>query len=212
MIGAGKIVEGDIHRKSWERSRPASSFSARSTRAQEFPVATQPPGFARNGTFMVWRKLRQDVPAFAHRDAAAGKALEAGHRRTDDEEAYETVCAKLVGRWRSGVPLLAAPSWADHQRLMVEWADCIEVLLRKPRDSVDQTRLAAFAKMLTGFRYGDDLEGARCPFGAHIRRANPRDMLDPELSATHGIEHAHQPPPHPAPRAALCRSRLASGA
>ena len=188
VIGAGKIAEGsyDIE-KSWEALETGEFILGQVDEGQEFPVATQPPGFARNGTFMVWRKLRQDVTAFnaeMRRQANLWK-LVTGAR--DDCEAYETICAKLVGRWRSGIPLLAAPSWAEHQRLMAEWADCIEVMLRKkPRDSVEQQRLAAFAKMLTGFRYGDDLDGAKCPLGAHIRRANPRDMLDPKLSATHG--------------------------
>jgi Dyp-type peroxidase family len=30
---------------------------------------------------------------------------------------------------------------------------------------------------LNDFRYGDDIEGLRCPVGSHIRRSNPRDGL-----------------------------------
>ncbi len=29
------------------------------------------------------------------------------------------------------------------------------------------------------FRYGDDMSGAKCPGGAHMRRVNTRDYLDP---------------------------------
>src|SRR4029077_13775009 len=104
----------------------------------------------------------------------------------DDEEAFETICAKMVGRWRSGIPRAVAPSWGEQQEMMERWADCFALVLRKPRDSTEQRRLDDFAMMLTGFRYGDDLDGAKCPLGAHIRRANPRDMLDPLLSATAG--------------------------
>jgi len=105
---------------------------------------------------------------------------------TDDVAADETVRAKMVGRWRSGVPLIAAPTWADHQKIMHDYADCLEIALRKPRDSKEAQRLAEYNKLLTGFRYGEDLDGGKCPFGAHIRRANPRDMLDPLLSDTVG--------------------------
>ncbi len=34
--------------------------------------------------------------------------------------------------------------------------------------------------MLVAFRYGGDPEGVKCPVSAHVRRSNPRDMLDPE--------------------------------
>lgn len=188
VIGAGKIAEGPYDPKtSWKALETGEFILGQVDEGQEFPVATQPSGFAGNGTFMVWRKLRQDVPGFKaemRRQAALWKQVTG---IADDVEAYETVSAKLVGRWRSGIPLLAAPSWADHQRLMAEWADCIDPALRKPRDDARHLeRLAAFAQLLTGFRYGDDPDGAKCPFGAHIRRANPRDMLDPLLSETHG--------------------------
>ena len=43
-------------------------------------------------------------------------------------------------------------------------------------------RLAEFDPELRDYRYTEDPDGLKCPLGAHIRRANPRDMLDPELS------------------------------
>ncbi|MGY1706526.1 Dyp-type peroxidase [Geodermatophilus sp. SYSU D00697] len=64
----------------------------------------------------------------------------------------EQVAAKMVGRWPSGTSLTVSP---DHD---------------------DETRAGD-----NGFRYhrdGDAL-GLGCPIGAHVRRANPRDSLDP---------------------------------
>jgi deferrochelatase/peroxidase EfeB len=62
--------------------------------------ATAPADLRRNGTYLVFRKLEQDVPAFRAtvRDAAARAGVEA------DEAA-----AKLVGRRRDGTVLTAAP-------------------------------------------------------------------------------------------------------
>lgn len=59
----------------------------------------------------------------------------------------DRLAAKLVGRWRSGAPLCLAP---DHDQPELGDADQFD-----------------FAS--------SDPSGARCPFGAHIRRANPRD-------------------------------------
>jgi Dyp-type peroxidase family len=183
VIGGGKIAEGSYDRnKSWAALETGEFILGQVDEGQEFPIATQPADFARNGTFMVWRKLRQDVEAFdkeIQRQAALWKQHTGA---TDDQAAAETVCAKIVGRWKSGIPLTVAPTWADHQRMMAEWGDCFDLTLRKSRAPVAPQRLAEFALMLTGFRYGDDLDGSKCPLGAHIRRANPRDMLDPELS------------------------------
>ena len=70
----------------------------------------------------------------------------------DDPMAPVALASKLVGRWPSGAPLVRSPD-RDDERLS---------------DSND-------------FAYhGVDPYGDRCPIGAHIRRANPRDSLDPD--------------------------------
>jgi len=64
----------------------------------------------------------------------------------------EWLAARIVGRWRDGTPLERSPDGPD-------------------------ARLVADAGKLNDFRYGGDAEGLRCPLGAHIRRANPRDAF-----------------------------------
>ena len=64
-IGGGKIAEGRYDQKtSWSALETGEFILGQVDEGQEFPVATEPAGFARNGTFMVYRKLRQDVEAF----------------------------------------------------------------------------------------------------------------------------------------------------
>jgi Dyp-type peroxidase family len=64
-----------------------------------------------------------------------------------DDVARQRLAAELVGRWPSGAPLVRAPEHDD------------------PALSDEND-----------FGYHDeDQQGLRCPLGAHIRRANPRD-------------------------------------
>ena len=62
----------------------------------------------------------------------------------------ELIGAKMIGRWPSGAPLVLSP--------------------RR-----DDAKLGADPDRNNDFRYADDPEGERCPFGAHIRRNNPRE-------------------------------------
>ena len=72
--------------------------------AGETPVAPLPHIFAANGTFMVYRKLRQNVAAFrAYLDTHS--VAYAGGR--------EKLAAKFVGRWQDGTPLELSPERPD---------------------------------------------------------------------------------------------------
>lgn len=100
-----------------------------------------------NGTFVVYRKLRQDVAAFWR--ATYGRARPRAGESLDD--AAVRLAASMVGRWPGGAPLALHPEYD-----------------------------AASAASENDFGFvREDPHGHRCPFGAHIRRANPRDMLAP---------------------------------
>jgi Dyp-type peroxidase family len=58
----------------------------------------------RNGTFMVWRKLRQDVAGF--RAWVAEAAAETGY-------GPDLIAAKVIGRWPDGSPLILRPRYGD---------------------------------------------------------------------------------------------------
>lgn len=74
--------------------------------AGELPVAPVPHLLAANGTFMVYRKLHQNLASFrAWLDQQA--ALYAGGK--------EKLAAKLIGRWRDGTPLELSPDHPDPQ-------------------------------------------------------------------------------------------------
>ncbi|MBV9171268.1 MAG: peroxidase, partial [Chloroflexi bacterium] len=98
-----------------------------------------------NGTYLVFRKLYQDVAAFRRYLHTAAKSLYAA----DEEHHQELVAAKIMGRWRSGCPVDLSPD-------------------------KDDLAIAADPERRNNFTYEDDPEGLRCPLGAHLRRSNPR--------------------------------------
>ncbi len=115
------------------------------------PAAQEMPDFGRNGTYLVFRQMEQDVAKFWNylRDIT---------RRTDgagDDAALEYYAAKIVGRWKSGAPLTKYPNGDPHGE-------------SEKNNEND-------------FEYHDeDQKGFGCPIGAHIRRTNPRDSLGPD--------------------------------
>ena len=94
---------------------PAKDGAWRPIRAGEFilgypdeqdslPAAPEPAALSTNGTYVVYRKLEQDVAGFRRllREAAA-------HYPGGEE----LLAAKLVGRWRDGTPLDLSPHRED---------------------------------------------------------------------------------------------------
>jgi len=132
--------------------------------AQETAGAAMPHAFSRNGTFLVYRKLHQNVTAFREFVTEAAARFGAVFGIENPYPARETLMAKMVGRWSDSVPVSLAPT-AEHWK---------HFNLNYP-DSDPNRRYAALAN----FAFRDDPEGTKCPLGAHIRRANTRDMLDP---------------------------------
>ncbi|HEY2797794.1 MAG TPA: peroxidase [Thermoanaerobaculia bacterium] len=101
----------------------------------------QPEGLSRNGSFMAYRRMEEHVGAFRDFLKANGQ--------TPEEQ--ELVAAKLMGRFRSGAPLVSA------------------------RDK-DDPALGADPQRNNDFNYKEmDPHGYAVPLGSHIRRMNPRD-------------------------------------
>jgi Dyp-type peroxidase family len=101
----------------------------------------QPDVLSRNGSYMAYRRLEEHVGNF--------RAFLREHGKTPEGE--EFIAAKLMGRWRSGAPLVLAPERDD------------------PALGADPQRNNDF-----GYKQ-DDPHGYAVPLGTHIRRMNPRD-------------------------------------
>jgi Dyp-type peroxidase family len=115
----------------------------------EIATKPEPEILRRNGTYIAFRKFHMRVAEFR-------KYL---REHTSSPEEEELIAAKMVGRWRSGAPLVLAPEQ-------------------------DDPKLGADADRNNKFSYSDDMQGLKCPFSSHLRRVNPRDALKNDLVAT----------------------------
>ena len=128
------------------------------------PAASNFPRWAARGSYLVCRRLRQDVPTFWKFAGAAAGAL--GLTSTQ-------FAAMMVGRWPSGAPLSRAPAADDPALAGDQWANNHFIF-------DDDTRPSSL-RPIPGYP-GDtfpqaraDILGAVCPHFAHIRKTNPRD-------------------------------------
>jgi Dyp-type peroxidase family len=136
--------------------------------AQEITGAAMPLDFSRNGTFMAYRKLHQNVIAFNTFITETAKRFGAVYGIANPSDARETLLAKIAGRWSDGVPLAAAPD-ADAWR---------EFNVRYPGTPTQEAYLARYHAQID-FKYHDDPDGLKCPLTSHMRRINTRDGLAP---------------------------------
>jgi len=101
----------------------------------------QPEILSRNGSYMAYRRLQEHV----------GKFRDFLRENGNTPEEQELLAAKLMGRWRSGAPLVLAPD-------------------------KDNPALGADPQRNNDFNYKQmDPHGYAVPLGSHIRRMNPRD-------------------------------------
>ena len=102
---------------------------------------------AKDGTFLVYRKLRQNVAAFREAASVMADGAVDEDERTIMARRYERA---MMGRKHDGNPLMVppgAPAVPDDEALRND------------------------------FTYARDRRGVRCPLGSHVRRSNPRDDL-----------------------------------
>ncbi|KZZ43132.1 peroxidase [Thalassolituus sp. HI0120] len=169
IAGRGKLTrEG-----TWEPLATGEFILGHIDEAKEYPPAPEPKLLARNGTFMVYRKLHENVKTF--NDYVDNMAK-------DFDGSKELLMAKFAGRWPdNGAPLVLAPDDTAKAELDQRLAE-----LKTKADDGDQCaagQLAALKKQWIDFTYDDDMSGSKCPVGAHIRRTNTRGSLETEKDA-----------------------------
>jgi Dyp-type peroxidase family len=146
IVALGEFLLG--YRNEYGKITDRPLLNPDATNAELLPAVDAPEkkDLGRNGTYLVFRQLEQDVGEFWKflYEHAGGNLAGAGQ-----------LGAKMVGRTQAGDPLLPI------QNEPIPGTD--------PR-TVTQNQ----------FTYEADPVGARCPFGAHIRRANPRNSDFPE--------------------------------
>lgn len=151
LVWPGQFLLGEPRQHPQDLYRPAEP-------------ASNFPSWAGRGSYIVCRRLRQDVVAFW--DFAVAAAEQVGL-------SPEHFASMLVGRWPSGAPIMRT---ADEDNASLggdEFASNHFVFDDDTRESV--------LRPIAGYR-GDhhsparaDVLGAVCPHFAHIRKLNPRD-------------------------------------
>ena len=121
----------------------------------------EPRELGLNGSFAVFKKVETDVVGFED-------FLQSNKDKIDPE----LLAAKMLGRWRNGVPLALSPD-------------------------TDSPAGGISPEQLNNFGYVDadgtgDPKGIRCPVGAHIRRVNPRGQPVAGQGLPGGSNNSHR--------------------
>jgi deferrochelatase/peroxidase EfeB len=142
LLSAGEFLLGYGNEYGLYTDRPL--LEPNQPGAQNLPRAEDDPArcdLGRNGSYLVFRELAQDVRGFWRFIAA----------QSTDEASRYALAQALVGRQISG-----------------------EALVRRSERPIRGVGPDAADIERNQFTYDDDKDGLRCPFGAHVRRANPR--------------------------------------
>jgi Dyp-type peroxidase family len=150
------------------------------------PAAADGPDWARNGSFLVYGRYRQNVGAF-HRFAADAAARLAATEPALAGLSADRFAAMVMGRWPSGAPLVRAPA-ADDPALGDD--DCVnnDFLFSRPSPPLGAGRDGTCGDHGFAPSTGDPAALA-CPYASHIRKANLRDDVPAGGSAAGAQRH-----------------------
>ena len=160
-VPPGEFILG--YQNAYGQYTPGPSVHSGLDPTNRLPTGQAPAGrhdLGRNGSYLVFRQLAQDVAGFWK----TATDMATRYRIAD----VDALAAKLVGRWPSGAPLVLDPA-------------------SDPQAGTTQPDLS------NDFEYAKlDPRGAHCPFGAHIRRANPRDGSPPDPATSLARSNRHR--------------------
>ncbi len=167
--GRGKLMRDG----SWQPLATGEFILGHIDEAQEYPPAPEPKLLSRNGTFMVYRKLHENIDTFNNYIDALAK---------DFSGSRDLLMAKMSGRWPdNGAPLTLAAT--DDEKACLD-ARMIALELRvKDGDRSALAERKILRSKWSDFTFADDKSGGKCPIGAHIRRTNTRGSLETENEA-----------------------------
>ena len=124
------------------------------------------PKWMKDGSFLVFRRLRQNVGAFHEFLDREGTRLNLG---------AGLFGAKCVGRWASGTPIERAP---NTDNLLMSRDDCANNAFDFEEATVPKAPPPNSGMCKDNFPdhlAEADANGAVCPFAGHVRKAYPRD-------------------------------------
>lgn len=170
VLGAGKPTrKAPQSPGGWEPLETGEFILGYRDEAQELPRAPMPRLLSYNGSFLVYRKLHENVGSFNAYIDEQGKHLPDG---------AEQVAAKFAGRWRNGAPVTTFPTREEADRFIAEVESAKKEMAAATDKPAARAKYVKLLSQFVGFNYDDDLAGSRCPLGAHVRRTNPRGALE----------------------------------
>jgi len=124
------------------------------------------PAWAKDGSFMVTRKLDNLVPEFDQFLLEHGPKIFPG---LTAQAAADRLGARLFGRWKDGTPTELSPDAPD-------------------------AAISGDPNRINNFTFDQSKGQTRCPFAAHMRKSNPRNDVSPVESVFKHFIRRHNMP------------------
>jgi deferrochelatase/peroxidase EfeB len=161
-----------------------------------------------NGSYLVIRQLEQDHDgfwAYCEEQAARFNTRFPAPAICD----AEFIAAKMIGRWKDGSSLVRNPYMSATKLREFYSKEAAPVQMRptaEPNDPnaspIEHGDAVGTARPVSeggppqpdnDYLFGtEDPQGLRCPYGSHVRRANPRDSLSPGSMEQIEITNRHR--------------------